>query len=123
MNAKEVKSVSLERDTSAMNGWLMLFINLTMLLGAFVWFISIIVHAGRTNIPGALWWMIPAALLELTAFISLWGHFTLQPNEARVLILFGAYKGTVRKSGFWWAHPFYSRIRARIPLSPANASH
>jgi regulator of protease activity HflC (stomatin/prohibitin superfamily) len=35
----------------------------------------------------------------------------LQPNEARVLILFGAYRGTVRDSGFWWANPFYSRSR------------
>jgi regulator of protease activity HflC (stomatin/prohibitin superfamily) len=36
------------------------------------------------------------------------GFFTLQPNEARVLLLFGAYKGTVRDSGFHWANPFYS---------------
>jgi regulator of protease activity HflC (stomatin/prohibitin superfamily) len=36
------------------------------------------------------------------------GFFTLQPNEARVLILFGGYKGTVRTSGFHWANPFYS---------------
>ena len=41
--------------------------------------------------------------------VFLYGHFTLQPNEARVLILFGAYKGTVRTSGFWWANPFYAR--------------
>ncbi len=39
------------------------------------------------------------------------GYFTLQPNQARVLILFGAYKGTVRGSGFHWANPFYSRCR------------
>ncbi|MGO9934350.1 MAG: SPFH domain-containing protein [Steroidobacteraceae bacterium] len=37
------------------------------------------------------------------------GYFTLQPNQARVLILFGAYKGTVRESGFHWANPFFSR--------------
>ncbi|HEV2210540.1 MAG TPA: SPFH domain-containing protein [Verrucomicrobiae bacterium] len=36
------------------------------------------------------------------------GLFTLQPNEARVLILFGRYKGTVRQSGFHWGNPFYS---------------
>jgi regulator of protease activity HflC (stomatin/prohibitin superfamily) len=38
------------------------------------------------------------------------------------LILFGAYKGTVRKSGFWWANPFYSRLRARVPLPPGSVS-
>jgi regulator of protease activity HflC (stomatin/prohibitin superfamily) len=36
------------------------------------------------------------------------GFFTLQPNEARVLILFGRYKGTVRESGFHWGNPFYA---------------
>ena len=44
--------------------------------------------------------LIPAALL-----ITL-GFFTLQPNEARVLVLFGQYKGTVRDEGFSWANPF-----------------
>ena len=37
------------------------------------------------------------------------GFFTLQPNEARVLVLFGDYRGTVRLSGFHWANPFYAR--------------
>ena len=50
------------------------------------------------------------------------GFFTLQPNEARVLLLFGAYKGTVRKSGFHWANPFYSRdLKGGGVLSPVSA--
>ena len=36
------------------------------------------------------------------------GFFTLQPNEARVLILFGAYKGTCKQGGFRWGNPFYA---------------
>src|SRR5579859_6230384 len=47
--------------------------------------------------------------------------FHLQPNEARVLILFGAYKGSVRQSGFWWANPLYSRIRGQ-PLTTGSAA-
>ncbi|PJM73596.1 hypothetical protein CS006_04890 [Bifidobacterium primatium] len=43
------------------------------------------------------------------------GFFSLQPNEARVLVLFGEYRGTVRGSGFYWANPFYSRA-----LQPAE---
>jgi len=46
------------------------------------------------------------ALLILAAS----GFFTLQPNEARVLVLFGSYKGTVRRSGFHWTNPFTSKI-------------
>jgi regulator of protease activity HflC (stomatin/prohibitin superfamily) len=49
------------------------------------------------------------------AIVMLAGYFTLQPNEARVLILFGSYKGTVRRSGFHWANPFYARNRGKPP--------
>jgi regulator of protease activity HflC (stomatin/prohibitin superfamily) len=38
----------------------------------------------------------------------------LQPNEARVLILFGEYKGTVRESGFWWTNPFMTKLRLSL---------
>ena len=120
MNTNTVKSASHEREASAINGWAMLIVNLALLIGAIAWFISIIVGVARTNDPSGLWWLIPAVLLEVLAIILLCGHFTLQPNEARVLILFGAYKGTVRTSGFWWANPFYARARARIPLPPGS---
>jgi regulator of protease activity HflC (stomatin/prohibitin superfamily) len=43
--------------------------------------------------------------------VLLRGFFSLQPNEARVLVLFGTYKGSVRNSGFHWANPFYSNGR------------
>jgi regulator of protease activity HflC (stomatin/prohibitin superfamily) len=105
-----------------MNGWLMLLVNFAMLIGAAVWFVSILVKVASRQEPDVLWWLIPAALLEILAIIFLCGHFTLQPNEARVLILFGAYQGTVRTSGFWWANPFYSRSRSRVPLPPGSVS-
>jgi regulator of protease activity HflC (stomatin/prohibitin superfamily) len=117
-----VKSGNEELQTRAMNGWLMLLVNFAMLIGAAVWFVSILVKVANRQEPDVLWWLIPAALLEILAIIFLCGHFTLQPNEARVLILFGAYQGTVRTSGFWWANPFYSRSRSRVPLPPGSVS-
>ena len=45
------------------------------------------------------------------------GFFTLEPNEASVLTLFGRYTGTVREQGFWWVNPLNSKqkisLRAR----------
>ncbi|GAA4110077.1 SPFH domain-containing protein [Aquimarina addita] len=45
------------------------------------------------------------------------GFFIVNPNNSKVLVLFGAYKGTVRDNGFFWANPFYSKqkisLRAR----------
>ena len=52
--------------------------------------------------------LILSLLMEIFSIILLSGFFTLQPNEARVLLLFGAYRGTVRKPGFHWGNPFYS---------------
>jgi len=116
------KSVSNERETSAINGWAMLALNLVLLIGAAVWLISSIVGAGRQTDPSSPWWLLPAILLEILAVVLLCGHFTLQPNEARVLILFGAYKGTVRTSGFWWANPFYARATSATgSVSPESA--
>jgi regulator of protease activity HflC (stomatin/prohibitin superfamily) len=56
----------------------------------------------------------------MAGVLSLCGHFTLQPNSAKVLILFGAYHGTVRNSGFHWANPFYSKVGTKISLRTRN---
>ena len=55
--------------------------------------------------------LIVGILMIPVAIVMLRGHFTLQPNEARVLILFGEYRGTVCAGGFFWANPFYSSSR------------
>ncbi|HNQ74712.1 MAG TPA: SPFH domain-containing protein [Verrucomicrobiota bacterium] len=120
MNENHAKSASVERETTAVNGWVMLIFNLALLLGALAGLIWTIVQTAQAQNPALLWWLIPVTLAEVLAVVLLCGHFTLQPNEARVLILFGDYKGTVRTSGFWWANPFYSRCRGRVPL-PADA--
>ncbi len=42
------------------------------------------------------------------------GFFTLQPNEAAVLVLFGDYRGTAKRSGFMWANPLLSKIKISL---------
>lgn len=44
------------------------------------------------------------------------GLFIVHPNEARALVLFGTYKGTVRKDGFWWANPFLTKQRISLKV-------
>jgi regulator of protease activity HflC (stomatin/prohibitin superfamily) len=86
-----------------MNGWMMLIVNFALFLGA------AFVGYRMAGVAGPM--HVLAGLLAVAGFIMLGGYFTLQPNQARVLILFGAYKGTVRSSGFHWANPLYSRSR------------
>jgi regulator of protease activity HflC (stomatin/prohibitin superfamily) len=47
----------------------------------------------------------------LASFIALIGLFSLEPNEAAVMIFFGKYKGTFNQHGFYWVNPFMSRKR------------
>ena len=47
------------------------------------------------------------ALLAVAALFILPGFTVVNPNESVVLVLFGSYKGTLRKNGFYWVNPFY----------------
>ncbi len=118
-NSTTPPSHTQEITRSAVRGWPVLAINLALILGG----IALFIFGIRESVRGEFsWWILAAALLEICGIISLCGHFTLQPNEARVLILFGDYRGTARESGFFWANPFYARARARIPLTGADAA-
>lgn len=48
------------------------------------------------------------------------GFFTLQPNQAAVLILFGRYTGTERSSGFRWTNPFMSKVKVSLRARNLN---
>jgi regulator of protease activity HflC (stomatin/prohibitin superfamily) len=106
--------VSLERQRRAISGWFMVLFNVA-LLGAGL--ALLVQQIAAEPFERSIWTMIGAGGLQILAIILLCGHFTLQPNEARVLLLFGKYHGTVRHSGFFWANPFYSRARAQIPAA------
>lgn len=54
------------------------------------------------------------AILGFTFIMLSPGFFTLQPNRAMVLILFGAYKGTVKANGFFWVNPFMSKQKISL---------
>jgi len=68
-----------------------------------------------------LWWIVatlvagdPAAAIPPIVLGALWlfllgGFFQVQPNEARVLQLFGRYAGSVRDAGLRWTNPLYSK--------------
>jgi regulator of protease activity HflC (stomatin/prohibitin superfamily) len=61
----------------------------------------------QVNVP----LIVAGAVAALVWFICLFGFFTLQPNMAAVLVLFGRYTGTVKEAGFHWANPFLSKHR------------
>jgi len=104
-----------EREVKALSGWLMLPIMIALFLGGIALITVSIVNGDWVDGGGHPLWalFIVGVLMEVAGALVAPGFFTLQPNQARVLILFGAYRGTVRQGGFRWANPFYSNGPAR----------
>ena len=86
------------------NGFIALLMWLLIMAGAIY---SIVIGANAEN--GFL--ITGGVILAILDFIGLIGFFTLEPNEAIVMIFFGNYKGTFTQHGFYWINPFVSRKR------------
>ena len=98
-----------DQRMSAQSGWVMLFLTIGLfVLAAFCFLLAAATQQGMPFVVG---------LVSLVlALISCGGFFTLQPNEARVLILFGDYVGTCREEGFRWTNPFNTKKRMSLRL-------
>ena len=75
----------------------------------------------------ASWWMameydnetigaIATAVGVVIILLGCVGYFTQEPNEARVMIFFGTYKGTCRRVGFFWTNPFMTRRKLSLRI-------
>jgi regulator of protease activity HflC (stomatin/prohibitin superfamily) len=59
---------------------------------------------------------IGAGLAAMAVVLAACGLFVVNPNEGRVLQLFGAYRGTVREAGLRWANPFFTKKRISLRI-------
>lgn len=103
-----------ERVAAAPSGWAILPVSFVLLAGGvaqLIWFIY--VQEALHREPN--FYLLASSLLTFgLGLFSCWGYFALQPNEARVLILFGAYRGTVRESGWRWVNPLNTKQRVSL---------
>jgi regulator of protease activity HflC (stomatin/prohibitin superfamily) len=105
------KTPTQEREARVMSGWPMLTATIILyaLCPVLIYFAFV---SGTTSASGGAvpeWWLFGGGIASVAVAILLTvGFFTLQPNEARVLILFGDYKGTCKEVGFRWGNPFYA---------------
>jgi regulator of protease activity HflC (stomatin/prohibitin superfamily) len=87
-----------ERAFRASSGWPMLLVVLACIAGTILWFAA----------AEEAW--KPLGILGIFLVVLLIpGFFVVQPNQARVLVLFGDYLGSVRGNGFFWTNPFTSK--------------
>ena len=90
-----------ERKMATVNGFLMLFVLLAVIVAAAF---SLLFVGGALGI-------VICVLLVILALFLLGGFAVIRPNEAMVLTLFGKYSGTIKGEGFYWYNPFCSPVR------------
>ena len=101
--------MSIEKKINAPSGWVMLFVTIALYLLSFGLLAAFILALESGSDGLGVFLLIAYCVMLTVAVILSCGFFTLQPGQARVCVLFGNYKGTVRDEGFRWANPFYSR--------------
>jgi regulator of protease activity HflC (stomatin/prohibitin superfamily) len=88
-----------ERPTAALSGWAMAAIWLVLAVGT-AWFYLV----AHMNVP-----VLVTIVWTLVLALALTGFATVQPNQSKVVILFGRYLGTVRRIGWIWTWPLTSK--------------
>ena len=106
-----------ERDYKGfvMNGFLALLLNLLM-IPAVVLLIKASIEGDIPSVLGG----VTAAVLSVFWLIHLIGFMTQEPNEARVMVFFGKYKGTFRRAGFYWINPFVEKKKVSLRARNLN---
>jgi regulator of protease activity HflC (stomatin/prohibitin superfamily) len=94
----------MEDEFVPVSGYLLVVIELVLLVA-----IILMAVGGMVIIP---------AIVGVVFFFLVIGFLVVNPNESSVLVLFGAYNGSVKSNGFYWVNPFY--VRKKISLRARN---
>ncbi len=107
-----------EQERKAASGFAVLPVILVLTLGDIWWF----VYAVSVSHEQA--WPLVGSLVLLLFVCAGWaGFFNVNPNEGKLLQLFGAYRGTVHEPGLRWANPFYSKRKVSLRVRNFESSH
>ncbi len=101
-----------ERKARALPGYPMLFMLLAVTVAGVLALIFGVIDVERVGRGGTLAVVVVAVLLVL----GYRGLTPVNPNEARALVLFGRYAGSIKEQGFWWVNPFTLRPRVSIKI-------
>lgn len=98
-----------EKPFDALSGWVGLLLTFGLAIFGIV---SLVVNAASQNVYPPM--ILVSIGMLLAAIPTLFGYIAVAPNDSRVLLLFGEYRGTVTKSGFFWVNPFYSKKKLSL---------
>jgi regulator of protease activity HflC (stomatin/prohibitin superfamily) len=110
-----------EKERSTVSGGLMLVVVLPVMVGCVLG----IIFTGRALDRGEGSVLLLVALIVLTVLggFALGGFFTVAPNQAKVLQLFGRYTGTARQQGLRWTNPFYTKKTLSLRVRNFESQH
>jgi regulator of protease activity HflC (stomatin/prohibitin superfamily) len=94
--------MSTEKEIKGFSGWAMVL----AMAGSAALAVWSLVTGLRDGSPAA---GIPAIIVIALDLFAMSGFTVINPNEARLVTLFGVYKGTLRQPGFWWVNPLTTR--------------
>ena len=106
-----------EKKTTVISGYLMFAVSIVLTIASIFGMTQSNLDS-QTDINWPIF-IISSVVLLLAIFLFS-GLFTVNPNEAKVTLLFGKYAGTVRDNGFLWANPFLTK--KKISLRARNLS-
>lgn len=91
-----------------LNGFLAILVNLFFIA------LAIYLTAMAQKLGGSSLLMPVAIFSFIWSLVMLGGYFSQEPNEVRVMVFFGKYKGTFKETGFFWVNPFLSKKRLSL---------
>jgi len=110
-----------EKLMKGFSGWLMIFLLFTLLVVSVLMLIAGAGVVERTDVVGGI--LIIFGVIILVVDAVCWAGFTVvNPNEAKVVQLFGVYKGTIKEQGFYWVNPLTSRRRVSLRVRNFESS-
>jgi len=87
------------------------------LVGVFIWYVAeILVPAGDKVDLWTLGQLVLFLVVTIAICIGFGGLTAVNPNEARALVLFGHYRGTVHDQGLQWVNPFTMRRKISVKV-------
>lgn len=101
-----------EKPFQPMPGWFPLLIAVALPPSAIATFVWFCIASDRSGFDPTLFFSTIG--LFLASMITPFGFMAVAPNDSRVLLLFGAYHGSVTQSGFFWVNPFYSKKKLSL---------
>lgn len=104
----------MEKKAWRVSGFLMLIVTLALIFFTVILMRDMIIAEDVT-----LLWVVLVFLVLIGLSFS--GYLVVHPNEARVIVFFGRYIGSVREAGFWWTNPFTTKAHVSLRIHNFNS--